>query len=175
MRWAALRGIHFQVYTDEGFFYLKKNKYSDYYEKLGGYIGNADPDLLKRDPILASKILLVSEDENLEGYRKELEPLFPELLIKKSQACYLEILNPEATKGNALEILAKKLDLEQHELMAIGDSEIDESMLQYAGLGIAMENAAPSCKKCADDITSSCEDDGVARSIIKYIPEVSSS
>ena len=56
--------------------------------------------------------------------------------------------------------------------MALGDSEIDESMIKYAGLGVAVENATPACKEAADYIAASCEDDGVAKAIQKFILEV---
>ncbi len=172
MNWAKSKGIHFQVYMDDGFHYLEQTDESDYYERVCNYTGITTPDLLKREPILAAKVLIVDSNENLELHRKELEAMFPNMSIKKSQDYFLEVLNPQATKGSALEFLAKKLGIEQQQLIAIGDSEIDESMIHYAGLGIAMENATPACKKAANYIAESCEDDGVAKAIQKYILEV---
>ena len=51
----------------------------------------------------------------------------------------------------------------------MGDSEIDESMIRWAGMGIAMENACEACKEAANDVTGPHDADGVAQSIEKYI------
>ncbi|MEG2188646.1 MAG: Cof-type HAD-IIB family hydrolase [Christensenella sp.] len=169
MRWAMMHNIHFQIYLDDGFYYLKKNEQSDFYESFCNYTGTADPDLMNIETVLTSKILLIDTPEKIKNYRKELSALFPELALKRSQEYFLEIMNPEATKGNALKYLAQKLNIEQHQILAMGDSEIDESMIEYAGMGIAMQNAYEACKAVANDVTASCDEDGVAVSIEKYI------
>ncbi len=51
------------------------------------------------------------------------------------------------------------------EVMAIGDNLNDESMIRMAGVGVAMENAAPEIKKIANFITKSNNDNGVAYAI----------
>lgn len=173
MRWAVTHGAYFQVYMDDGFHYLSRTPFTDYYEKHCGYPGIENPDLLEIEPVLASKILLIDEPERLEQFRSELKTVFPELALKKSQANFLEVMNPEATKGSALEFLSNKLDIEPQQIFAVGDSEIDESMLRFAGMGVAMENASEPCKLAADAITASCEEDGVAAAIEKYILGVS--
>ncbi|WP_066688680.1 Cof-type HAD-IIB family hydrolase [Christensenella intestinihominis] len=169
MRWAVTHGVYFQVYTDEGYFFLHRTEYSDYYERVCNYGGIEAPDLMDTEMILAAKILLIDTPEKLEEYRSELSAMFPELVVKKSQSDFLEIMDPAATKGNALEYLAKKLGIERQQVMAIGDSEIDESMIQWAGMGIAMKNACSACMEAADDVTASCDEDGVALAIEKYM------
>lgn len=42
-------------------------------------------------------------------------------------------------------------------------------MIEFAGLGIAMGNAPDQVKECADDITSSTDEDGAAEAIEKYV------
>jgi uncharacterized protein (TIGR00369 family) len=51
----------------------------------------------------------------------------------------------------------------------IGDGVCDVSMIQFAGLGIAMGNAQDSVKVCADVVTASNEEDGVALAVEKAI------
>ena len=51
----------------------------------------------------------------------------------------------------------------------MGDAENDHHMLEYAGLGIAMDNAMEETKKLADHITASNDDHGVAVAIEKFI------
>ena len=73
------------------------------------------------------------------------------------------------TKATALSRLADILQIEPSEIMAMGDANNDIEMLQFAGLGIAMGNASEHVKSLANDVTSSNEEDGVARAIEKYI------
>lgn len=51
----------------------------------------------------------------------------------------------------------------------MGDAENDHHMLEYAGLGIAMENAMEETKQIANYITASNDDHGVATAIDKFI------
>ena len=69
----------------------------------------------------------------------------------------------------ALERLAKQLDVNPQEIMAIGDANNDIEMLEYAGLGVAMGNASDHVKSLADAVTDSCEENGVATAIEKFI------
>ena len=56
-------------------------------------------------------------------------------------------------------------------MIACGDGFNDASMIQYAGLGVAMENAKEQVKEVADFITKSNEEDGVAYVIERFILE----
>ena len=53
--------------------------------------------------------------------------------------------------------------------MAVGDSHNDLTMLEAAGLGVAMENALPDVKAIADFHTSSNEEEGVAKAIQRFV------
>ena len=53
--------------------------------------------------------------------------------------------------------------------MAIGDANNDIEMLDYAGLGVAMGNASENVKSLANAVTDSCEENGVATAIEKFI------
>ncbi|MDL2237456.1 Cof-type HAD-IIB family hydrolase [Christensenellaceae bacterium OttesenSCG-928-K19] len=169
VRWAATRGIYFQVFLDDGFYYVTRSHYTDYYEQMGGLQGIEDPGLLAKEPLLASKILLIDEPENLREYRKELAATFPDLQILSSHSKYLEVFSMEASKERALAFIAGKLDVEQQQIVAIGDSEVDIGMLKYAGLGIAMANSIPEVLQIADYVTASNEESGVAKALDKYV------
>lgn len=54
-------------------------------------------------------------------------------------------------------------------MIAIGDGFNDLSMIEYAGLGVAMGNAADGVKEKADYVTASNDDDGIAEVIYKFI------
>ena len=82
---------------------------------------------------------------------------------------FLEIVNAQVNKGEALRFVAEHFGVKREEVMAIGDSNNDIAMVEYAGLGVAMGNASPRVKEAADVMTKSNQEDGVAEAIKKYI------
>ena len=124
------------------------------------------------DDYIISKVMFVDDPGHLE---KVIAALPPELENKyalvRSAPYFFELLHPQASKGNALKIIAEKLGIKREEVMAIGDSGNDLSMIQYAGLGVAMENAMDILKKHADYITLSNNQAGVAHAIRKFVLE----
>ncbi len=80
-----------------------------------------------------------------------------------------EITNQGVTKALGMERLCSYLQIQREEILAIGDSENDLDMLRFAGIGVAMGNAAESVKESADYVTSSNNDDGVANAIRHFL------
>lgn len=80
-------------------------------------------------------------------------------------------MDMEVSKGYGLEYVSNRLGISPDEIIAIGDNENDISMLNYSGLGVAMGNALEKTKSEANIITSSNDEDGVAKVIEKYILE----
>ena len=87
----------------------------------------------------------------------------------KSMA-FLEMFHPAVNKRLAVSYLAEELmSLRPENVMAIGDDFTDIEMLQYAGIGVAMGTAPAPVKAVADWVTTSIEEDGVARAIDRWI------
>ena len=74
-----------------------------------------------------------------------------------------------AQKSYGLAQLAEHLGIHRDEIVAVGDNNNDLDMLQYAGLGVAVENAVPEAKAAANRLTASNDDDGVARLIQELV------
>lgn len=89
--------------------------------------------------------------------------------VSQSMKHNLEVMNKGVTKGNAVRILAQMYGINREEIIAIGDNENDISMIEYAGLGIAMGNAEESLKRVADHITGDYQEDGVAEAIERFL------
>jgi hydroxymethylpyrimidine pyrophosphatase-like HAD family hydrolase len=68
-----------------------------------------------------------------------------------------------------LKKLLDKLGFSREELIACGDGLNDITMIDFAGLGVAMENAHDTLRNRADYITDTNDADGVALVIEKYI------
>lgn len=136
-----------------------------------------------RDPLSSLRDYLDEEHPKLDkmniyfkGYDKETKRQVRELLseiegitVTSSMPNNLEINGEGASKGNAILRLAHHLGLSPEQTMAFGDGENDISMIELAGIGIAMDNGNPAVKRKADLIACSNEEDGVARVIEKLI------
>ncbi|MDO5784300.1 MAG: Cof-type HAD-IIB family hydrolase [Eubacteriales bacterium] len=81
----------------------------------------------------------------------------------------IEINQRGTDKGAALLQLAAQLQLTHEQVMACGDSDNDRTMLQAAGLGIAMANAPAHIRALADAVTDTNDQHGVAQAVRKYV------
>ena len=81
---------------------------------------------------------------------------------------YANVLPDGIDKAQSLSVLLNKLNMNREEIVAVGDGYNDLSMIQFAGLGVAMGNAQEPVKKAADYITLSNEEDGVAAVVNKF-------
>ncbi|MDO4702508.1 Cof-type HAD-IIB family hydrolase [Tannerella sp.] len=117
------------------------------------------------------KVMLASDDEKAlvgleEHWKKRLAGT---LDVFRSEAYFLEVVPQFIDKANTLSVLLEKLNIPSAHIVAIGDGVCDVTMIQLAGLGIAMGNAQDSVKACADVITLSNEEDGAAVALEKAI------
>lgn len=74
----------------------------------------------------------------------------------------LELADLRAGKGAALRSLCRLLGVGRAHVAAFGNADNDVDMLDFAGFGVAVANAAPNCLAAADLVTASNSDDGVA-------------
>ena len=122
--------------------------------------------------IQAGKFLMSAEHETLELIKEALlEKYADKVNIAFSKPFFLEITDKNASKGSAMMKVAEMYGIDPKEVMAIGDSENDLSMIQKAGLGVAVANADEKIKKEAGFVTLSNNDNGVAYAINKFIFE----
>jgi Cof subfamily protein (haloacid dehalogenase superfamily) len=116
------------------------------------------------------KILILDDEEKLDDFQKKIPfEISESYTIFKSASHLLEFVHKLGSKGDALAEVARSEGIRPEEVMAFGDEENDISMLKYAGLGIAMDNAKPKVKKAAKALTLSNKLDGVGEAINKYV------
>ncbi len=117
-----------------------------------------------------NKILLAGEPDEIDKYQTILSHRYDGLLdVYKSAPYFLEIMPFGVTKGSMLPLLLRKLNMKREELAAFGDHYNDMTMIGYAGFGVAMYNAENDIKKIADYICESNDNDGIAKTIEKFI------
>jgi Cof subfamily protein (haloacid dehalogenase superfamily) len=102
---------------------------------------------------------------------EELPVKFPDLVVTTSIVNNIEINSKDATKGIALKKLADYLEIPVSQTMAFGDDFNDITMLETAGIGVAMENAAEEVKNAANYVTDSCDSNGVANAVNHFLWE----
>lgn len=116
-----------------------------------------------------TKCLIVGEPSRLALLEKEMyEKLKDRMGVFRSEPYFLELVPKGINKAQSLSVLLEEIGMTKNEMIAIGDGFNDLSMIQYAGLGIAMENAQDVVKQAADFITLSNEEDGVAYAVEKF-------
>lgn len=89
--------------------------------------------------------------------------------VYRSEPFFLEILPKGIDKAASLERLLAHIGMTREQMIACGDGYNDLTMIQYVGLGVAMENAVLPVRKAADFITYSNNDDGVAHVVEKFM------
>ncbi len=115
------------------------------------------------------KILAIEHNQDKFQKLKNILDINENLSVVMSQKGFLDI-NPSGTsKGIALSNLAKYYNYSPEEIIVFGDQENDVTMFQYAKTAIAMENANDNVKRHATSTTSSNEEDGFAKWIMKNL------
>ena len=158
-------------------FYDKADKYAAHVHslKMIRELRTPVPELkayLKKRNAGVQKIQIFFRDMELR--REVLESLpkeFPDLVVTTSIVNNIEINSRESTKGVALKKLAEKLNIPISQTMAFGDDTNDITMLEAAGIGVAMGNAYEEVKRKADYITDDCDSGGVASAINHFLWE----
>lgn len=126
------------------------------------------PGALKNSPH-KMVVTLNQPDDRARVIKEMTDSLGEEVTIVPSHPFLVEALPAHVDKGHALAWLAQDLNIAQAEVMAIGDSAADIPMLQWAGVGIAMQNGSPEARAAANWIAPSLEEDGAAVAIEKFV------
>lgn len=116
------------------------------------------------------KLLCAAEPAYLQDHWHAMYEPFTETLSGMFTAdFYFEFMAPGICKGNALAGSLSKIDIDSSEVIAFGDAQNDISMLEWAGVGVAMGNATDAVKAIADEVTASNNEDGIALALDKFL------
>lgn len=122
-----------------------------------------------RQQIVIGKFMMTDERTKLDQAQQAMpEELANRFKIVRSEDYYLEFVNHRAGKGATLAALCDHLNIDANEVMAIGNAQNDESMIEFSGTGVAMGNSIPSTIAKADVVVADNNHDGVAEAIEKY-------
>lgn len=117
----------------------------------------------------AIKCILLEDPCYLKEVEKDLKAAMPHLSICMSKPFFLEVAQNGIDKGTSIKFLAEKLNIHQSEIIAVGNAGNDVSMIEYAGLGVWVDNVDPELRHKGDVIVASNNDHGVAEVVRRFI------
>ena len=176
IEFAERRRQEITLYTEDELYVSDMQHSREFYDLWFGVPINHVPNLaaaagdLHRRGMALTKVLFMGEPDAMGALEQELRAMLPaELSVVRSHAYFVEVVGSDASKGHALAFLAQRYGLQQAETMAIGDSGNDVSMIKWAGMGIAMANAAPEVLSAADWVAPPVTEDGVVAALERFV------
>jgi Cof subfamily protein (haloacid dehalogenase superfamily) len=159
----ALDGQHVNVYVHDELYVEELNadalEYARHSKLEPRVVGPLDEWLTEP----TTKIVVVGEPARLDVLETQLHDRFGQrLFIAKSLPHFLEVAEPEVSKGSGLRWVCRRLGIDPGRVISFGDGANDIELLQEAGLGVAVEDADPALLPHAAFTVPSVEEDGVA-------------
>lgn len=169
--WARVENIHINLYNDD-ILYSESvcPEVERYCNNLHTKFSVKKFDEIEKNKI--NKLLAIdyNNPQKIDRLEKELPKVFPDIYIVKSTPYFLEFSNKEASKSCAVRFLQKYWNLNQDEILTIGDQNNDIELLKAGGIKVAMGNATDALKEIADYVTDSVFDDGFVSAMEKFCP-----
>lgn len=169
LAFAQAERLAVNLYVDDVLYTTPDNAYAAQYAAISGITPVVCDCLHERLVAPPSKMMIINADR-MATIRPTLETLFAgRLAMCLSRPSFCEIVYRHVCKWTALRALADRWGIAPEAIMTIGDQENDRSMLESAGFGVAMGNAPEAIQACANAVTSSVEEDGVAVAIERWL------
>jgi len=176
VEFARLNDIYLELYSAEHFFAERENWSDEVHYRFFG-VGPRIVDfsgIWQRERIVKAELVVHNPEERKKAelfqskfngclrFSIARSPAYPEI-------DFINIIDPAVSKGEALKALASFLSVSIGEVIAIGDGLNDISLLEAAGLAVAMGNAPADVKKVADYVSLDVGHSGVAAAIGRFL------
>ena len=146
----------------------EKNPYAKYSKKLNTImpfnVVNTLQEIFSNQIDITKIVVLDSDPERILNIQKEIRKINGISAYRVGQNS-LDIMTKGVSKGQALLNYADGLKIMSTEIVAMGDSENDLSMLEAVGYPVTLENGEDALKEMARLVTASNEDAGVAKAL----------
>lgn len=168
--WARGAQYDISIYID-GQIYIETFRHPRaFYDRWFGLPIHQVPDLVAAVTHDPEKVLFTAEPAEADLIHQALTQHFsPRAQVMRTHELFVELVPNDTSKGQALAWLAGEYGIDQQQVMAVGDSENDLSMVAWAGLGVAMGNAVPDVKAVANWIAPSVQEDGAAVALERFV------
>jgi Cof subfamily protein (haloacid dehalogenase superfamily) len=163
-------GLELAVYCQDRVYQTTRLYDDDYYAVWFGLPQVYVDDLMAALPGDPIKYIAIAPDQaSGDRIEREVRDLAAgRYQVMRSHRWFVEGLAAGVSKGAAAERLAARLGVAREEVMALGDGGNDLAMVAWAGLGVAMGNAAPDVRAAADVVAPTQAEDGAAWAIERY-------
>lgn len=165
-------GLHIHLYGAWEYYCNMDDDALKLYEKTVGYKATLVLDkplsqYVKERKLTSYKIIAMVKPEENDRVLAELASVgFEGCTVTKSAAFLAEVINAKHSKGTAVEFLANYYGASLAQTVAIGDQQNDLSMIEKAGVGVAVKNADAALKSVADYVSSYTNEEGAVADVI---------
>ena len=160
---------HIITYLDGEVVSETSSEYIDIELNITGLEHNKVSDFKAAVNSSAVKCILLEEPSYLKEVEKDLKKAMPHLSVSMSKPFFLEVAQNGIDKAASIKILAEKLNILQSEIIAVGNAGNDLTMIEYAGLGVWVDNVTPELRDKGDVIVASNNNHGVAEVVRRFI------
>ena len=161
--------VHIITYSEKGVVSETESQYIDVELDLTQMPHHKVPSFKSEVTQSAVKCILLEHPDYLKEVEKKLKAERTDLSVARSKPFFLEVMPQGIDKAASIERLAERLGIAQQEIIAVGNAGNDLSMVQYAGLGVWVDNVSDDLRHHADVIVASNNDDGVAEVVERFI------
>ena len=157
-------GAHVNVYVDDEIYVTGVNEWAEGYAERQALELNIVESLLPLAERRPTLILAVTKPEHMEPVVARVRAgLGDRAKVTRSLAHFCEIGSREAGKDKAVAEIADSMGIGPERVVAFGDGEGDAEMLEWAGLGVAVEGGHPDVLASGDSTIPGPREDGVAK------------
>lgn len=176
LKWLEEKNLYAQFYFADKLYVRRREEHTKFYEKISNVVAIETniplSEYALKNNIGATKILVMLYAEQGEKTARDISEHFGECLsVNRTKTTFIEITNSLASKAAAVKFIAEERKIQVGEIVCVGDSYNDVSMINFAGLGVAMGNAFEDVKKIADLTIDTNDNDGVAKLIYSLLSD----
>jgi Cof subfamily protein (haloacid dehalogenase superfamily) len=162
VRFCAARGYHLNYYLNDHLYVAARTQWAEFYLRQTGSPMEVVGSLETYAGSEPTKMILIDAPETTDDLLTRFQDQFGDsLTITKTNPQYLEFMNPAASKGKALAMVAGRLGIDREATIAFGDGNNDLPMIAWAGTGVVMGTARPHILAAADEIAPPYDEDGL--------------
>lgn len=115
------------------------------------HVGLADASYLE-----LTRLVIRGRNDAIERIETELKTRFDsQLYVTRTLPYFYEILHPHGGKAKALAWMAESMGIDQQETISFGNGYNDVQMLEWSGLGVAMDGTVSQALVVADTVAPS--------------------
>ena len=157
-------GFSLNCYVDDELYVARVTEHARAYADFQSIPLHAVGSLLEWIERPPTKLVVVDDPKRLDTLRPTLQARFADrMFIAKSLPFFLELASHAISKGSGLAFVADHLGFAREQTVAFGDGENDLELIEWAGYGIAVENAHDALKAKARWVCPSAKEEGVAQ------------